>query len=235
MKDFFISYNKADKQWAVWIAWQLEEAGYSLIIQEWDFRPGGNFVIEMQNALVGTKKMIAVLSESYLNAEYTQPEWAAVFAKDPQSLKKNLLLAKVGKCEPQGLLNSLIYVSLLGVDEPTAREILLNALKDRGKPDQAPFFPGSIPAEPILPELRMIKVEPLFPSAASLVQQVKITALKEQLDVVVAEHVVVSEQINHAIDPIIRQRLERQRALIFRSMEEVSTALDLEEEKSGRS
>jgi hypothetical protein len=35
MKDFFISYNKADRQWAVWIAWQLEEAGYSLVIQEW--------------------------------------------------------------------------------------------------------------------------------------------------------------------------------------------------------
>jgi hypothetical protein len=26
MKDFFISYNKADRQWAEWIAWQLQEA-----------------------------------------------------------------------------------------------------------------------------------------------------------------------------------------------------------------
>jgi hypothetical protein len=26
MKDFFISYNSADKTWAEWIAWQLEEA-----------------------------------------------------------------------------------------------------------------------------------------------------------------------------------------------------------------
>ena len=24
-KDFFISYNKADREWAEWIAWQLEE------------------------------------------------------------------------------------------------------------------------------------------------------------------------------------------------------------------
>ncbi len=29
MKDFFISYNRADRQWAEWIGWQLEEAGYS--------------------------------------------------------------------------------------------------------------------------------------------------------------------------------------------------------------
>ena len=30
MKDFFISYNSADQQWAEWIAWQLEEAGYKI-------------------------------------------------------------------------------------------------------------------------------------------------------------------------------------------------------------
>jgi formylglycine-generating enzyme required for sulfatase activity len=161
MKDFFISYNKADRQWAEWIAWQLEEAGYSLIIQEWDFRPGGNFVIEMQKALEGTKKTISVLSESYLNAEFTQPEWAAVFARDPQSLQGTLLLVKVENCEPQGLLTPLIYVSLLDMDEPTARDKLLSALKDRGKPDQPPFFPGA-PAKLLMME-RAIKTKPLFP------------------------------------------------------------------------
>jgi TIR domain len=30
---FFISYNKTDRAWAEWIAWQLEEAGYTTIIQ----------------------------------------------------------------------------------------------------------------------------------------------------------------------------------------------------------
>jgi len=31
-KDFFISYTGADRQWAEWIAWHLEQAGYSTII-----------------------------------------------------------------------------------------------------------------------------------------------------------------------------------------------------------
>ena len=66
MKDFFISYNKADKNWAEWIAWTLEEAGYSVVIQAWDFRPGGNFVLEMQKAATDTHKTIAVLSDNYL-------------------------------------------------------------------------------------------------------------------------------------------------------------------------
>ncbi|MBV5337401.1 MAG: toll/interleukin-1 receptor domain-containing protein, partial [Deltaproteobacteria bacterium] len=34
-KDFFISYTGADKNWAEWIAWQLEEAGYQVVIQAW--------------------------------------------------------------------------------------------------------------------------------------------------------------------------------------------------------
>lgn len=38
--DFFISYNKTDKAWAEWIAWELEEADYTTIFQAWDFRPG---------------------------------------------------------------------------------------------------------------------------------------------------------------------------------------------------
>ena len=31
MKDFFISYNQADRAWAEWIAWILEEAGYTVV------------------------------------------------------------------------------------------------------------------------------------------------------------------------------------------------------------
>ncbi|HEY0070106.1 MAG TPA: toll/interleukin-1 receptor domain-containing protein, partial [Chloroflexia bacterium] len=40
MKDYFISYNKADKDWAEWIAWHLEEEKHSTVLQAWDFRPG---------------------------------------------------------------------------------------------------------------------------------------------------------------------------------------------------
>jgi len=40
-KDFFISYNKADREWAEWIAWQLEESGkYAVVIRAWDFGAG---------------------------------------------------------------------------------------------------------------------------------------------------------------------------------------------------
>ena len=81
-KDFFISYNKADRYWGEWIAWQLEEAGFSVVIQAWDFRPGSNFVLEMQKAATEAERTIAVLSNDYLDALYTQPEWAAAFVQE---------------------------------------------------------------------------------------------------------------------------------------------------------
>jgi TIR domain/Effector-associated domain 9 len=226
MKDFFISYNKADRQWAMWIAWQLEEAGYSTIIQEWDFRPGGNFVIEMQNATVGTKKTIAVLSESYLNAEFTQPEWAAVFAKDPQSLQRNLLLAKVGDCRPQGLLAPLIYVSLLDADEPTARQRLLNSLKDRGKPDQAPFFPGGVPTESVISELREIKVKPSFPNAVRELKKLKRDGLQSQYNALSVRYNSITKQINYTNNLAEKDALKAQLESTYDEMTEVAISLD---------
>ncbi len=62
-KDFFISYNGKDKDWAEWIAWQLEEAGYSVIIQVWDFRPGGNFVFRDAKGCTGRSYLGGTVSE----------------------------------------------------------------------------------------------------------------------------------------------------------------------------
>ena len=45
MRDFFVSYNGKDKAWAEWISWTLEEAGYSVVLQAWDIRPGDNLCL----------------------------------------------------------------------------------------------------------------------------------------------------------------------------------------------
>ena len=59
MDDFFISYNGADKQWAEWIGWTLEEAGYKVVVQAWDFRAGENFPLEMHEALKNTRQTLS--------------------------------------------------------------------------------------------------------------------------------------------------------------------------------
>jgi TIR domain len=138
----FISYNRADRDWAEWIAGAIEPAGYEPIIQAWHFRPGQNFVLRMQQATAEANITIAVLSEAYLKAEFTQPEWAGAFAQDPTGEKRQLIPVRVSPCSLQGLLKPITYVDLVNLGEQDAERALLDGLKPSGKPVQPQPFPG---------------------------------------------------------------------------------------------
>lgn len=84
-----------------------------------------------------------MLSENYLNAEYTQPEWANAFARDPQGQERTLLPVRIASCHPAGLLSTRIYIDLVGLGDEQARDTLLAALQPRGKPASPPAYPGT--------------------------------------------------------------------------------------------
>jgi hypothetical protein len=130
----FISYNRADRDWAEWIAGVIDHNGYQPIIQAWDFRPGQNFVLRMQEATAEAGITIAVLSEAYLKAEFTQPEWAAAFAQDPKGEKRKLIPVRVSPCSLPGMFKPIIYVDLVNLAEEDAERALLDGLKPSGKP-----------------------------------------------------------------------------------------------------
>ena len=142
--DFFVSYTGRDEGWASWIAWQLEDAGYCVRFQAWDFNAGTGFVHEMHRAVAQAQRTVAVLSGAYLHSAFAQAEWQAVLAVDPVGERGGLLLFRVEDCERPGLLRQLVSVDLFGVDEPTARRRLLSAAAGkRGKPALPPTFPGT--------------------------------------------------------------------------------------------
>ena len=138
----FISYNRADRDWAEWIAGVIERSGYQPIIQAWHFRPGENFLLRMQEAAAQTDFTIAVLSETYLKSEYTQPEWAAAFAQDPTGKKRQLIPVRVAECALAGMLAPIIHIDLIGLGESDAKRALLDGLKPSGRPVQPQPFPG---------------------------------------------------------------------------------------------
>ena len=144
--DFFISYNQAEKSWAEWIAWQLEEEGYSTILQAWDFRPGNNFVIAMHDAAKRSERIIAILSPKFLEAPFTQPEWASAFAKDPESIKGILLPIRVIECNLEGMFKAINYIDLVDREEEEARTTLIEGVKlGRNKPIRPPAYPRQRP------------------------------------------------------------------------------------------
>ena len=124
------------------ISGAIESAGYEPIIQALHFRPGENFVLRMQEAATQTDLTLAVLSEAYLQAAYTQPEWAAAFVQDPSGKKRKLIPVRVDECTLTGILAPIIHIDLVGLGEPDAKRGLLDGLKHSGKPVKPPPFRG---------------------------------------------------------------------------------------------
>ncbi|MEK8142647.1 toll/interleukin-1 receptor domain-containing protein [Streptomyces sp. M10(2022)] len=83
--DFFISYSPADEQWASWMAWTLESAGYRTVVQAWDFVPGTNFIDYMDRGVSESAAVIAVLSRHYERSTYGRMEWQAALRAAPRS------------------------------------------------------------------------------------------------------------------------------------------------------
>jgi hypothetical protein len=164
--DYFISYTSADTPWAEWIAWTLErDGGYTVSFQPWDFLPGTNFPLKMQEAAAHSKRTIAVLSPAYLEANFTGAEWVAAFVRDPKGIHRRLIPVMVETCEPDGLLASIVSIRLMGLDEAGARETLLRGASDNPRSARLPTFPGGI--QVTRPETRSShsQVSPAFPAA----------------------------------------------------------------------
>ena len=143
--DFFVSYTQADRTWAEWISWSLEENGYGVLVQAWDFVPGTNWTQHMQDGTTGAARTIAVLSEDYLKSMYGKPEWLAAWQQDPDGAQRKLIPIRVADCDRPGLLASVVGFDLFGLEEEQAKAALLegvvSATRGRAKPESKPGFP----------------------------------------------------------------------------------------------
>jgi len=154
--DFFVSYTQADRAWAEWIAWILEEDGHKVLVQAWDFVPGSNWIQGMQVGAARAERTIAVLSPAYLESQFGAAEWQAAWASDPAGAQRKLLVTRVKQCDRPGLLSGVVSVDLFGQPEAEVRarlrRMVSSAMAGRAKPGVEPVFPGrAMPREPRFP------------------------------------------------------------------------------------
>jgi tetratricopeptide (TPR) repeat protein len=144
-RDFFISYTQADRAWAEWLAWELNAAGYTTLLQAWDMPPGTAFAHAMDQAVQTIRRTMLVLSPAYLRSEMAEAEWRPGFLGDPSGSQRRLLPVRVEDCKPMGLLADRVHIDLVGLDEATARATLLDgvarAIRGPGPPTTRPRFP----------------------------------------------------------------------------------------------
>ena len=157
-RDFFISYTQADRAWAEWIAWVLEEDGHKVLIHAWDFVPGSNWIQGMRAGAWKAERTVAVLSPDYLASEFGTAEWEAAWAPDPLGAQRKLLTVRVKDCDRPDFLAAVVSVDLFGISEADARArlrmVVSSAIAGRAKPFEPPGFPGyerAMPREPRFP------------------------------------------------------------------------------------
>jgi hypothetical protein len=121
----------------------LEDAGFRVVVQAWDFGPGSHFVAEMHDAVRRSSRMVVVLSAAYVRSVFAAEEWQAVWVADPAGRGRRLLVFRVEDCDREGLLGQLVTVDLFGVDRDIARDRVVGAVRgERLKPEGEPVFPA---------------------------------------------------------------------------------------------
>ena len=139
------------------IAHILEEAGRSVILQDWDFKNRA-FMERMQAALTSGARTIALLSADYLSAErpHCAAEWQNTIADDPLNRHSKLIVLRIRPCDPPGLLKSLAFwdlVPLLAGPEQDGmlRDVVLDSVRRcRHKDPLSPITRYFEAAKPIL-------------------------------------------------------------------------------------
>ncbi len=153
--DFFISHAGRDTAWAEWLAWQLEQAGYTVELDVWDWAPGDDFVARMSEALERADRLLAVCTEAYFTSAFGGAELRAAFAQQAAGRIVPVLVEPVSL---PPLYAPLIPLDLTGLDEPAAAVRLrarLAGVRPTGPhpfprggapPGDRPGFAGALPA-----------------------------------------------------------------------------------------
>src|SRR3954469_25182254 len=136
--DFFISHAGRDTAWAEWLAWQPQQAGWTVELDVWDWSPGEDCVARMAAALQSAARLLAVCSEAYFASAFGGAELRAAFAGSAAAGRIVPVLIEPITLPP--LYAPLIPLDLTGLDEAAAAARLRERLAG-GRPIGPPPFP----------------------------------------------------------------------------------------------
>src|SRR4051795_10452209 len=142
--DFFISHAGRDTGWAEWLGWQLQQGGYTVELDVWDWAPGEDFVARMEAALERADRLLAVCTKAYFASVFGAAELRAAFAGHAAA-EGRIVPVLVEPVTLPTLYAPLIHLDLTGLDEAVA-VARLRARLTGGRPTDAPPFPRAGPA-----------------------------------------------------------------------------------------
>jgi tetratricopeptide (TPR) repeat protein len=143
MADIFISYTASDREWAFWIAKELEALGQTPHIHEWEIKGGDDIYGWMEERHAAADHVLCVVSDEYLRAPYSTLERNAALWRAMSNRPGFVLFVAVKPCRLPTLSDHIRRCELYGVPEEAARVRFREFMGKRETPS-AIAFPGKV-------------------------------------------------------------------------------------------
>ena len=79
--DLFLSHGTPDKPWVRSLADELEQLGLRVFLDERELKAGQNWVVELSEALAGSRYLVLVLSATSVDRGWVIAEWTGYMAE----------------------------------------------------------------------------------------------------------------------------------------------------------
>jgi tetratricopeptide (TPR) repeat protein len=142
MADYFISYTSTDREWAHWIAKELEALGHTPHVYEWEVEGGDDIYRWMEQRHDAADHVLCVVSDDYLKAPFSTLERNAAMWQSARNRPGFVLFVVVRPARLPTLADHVRRCELFDVSEEAARIRLREFVTRREKPQSA-AFPGA--------------------------------------------------------------------------------------------
>jgi hypothetical protein len=143
MTDIFVSYTSSDREWAYWIAKELQALGHTPHVHEWEINGGDDIYAWMQVRHDAANYVLCVVSDDYLKAPYSTLERNAALWQAAGKRPGFALFVAVKACTLPTLADHIRRCELFGVPEEAARIRFREFMQKREVP-AAVAFPGKV-------------------------------------------------------------------------------------------
>jgi tetratricopeptide (TPR) repeat protein len=150
MADIFVSYTSSDRDWAYWIAKELERLDHTSHVHEWEIKGGDDIYAWMEARHDAADHVLCVVSDEYLKAPYSTLERNAALWQAAAKRPGFVLFVAVKPCRLPTLSDHIRRCELFGVPEDAARIRFREFMAKREEPATI-SFPGKVFAASNIP------------------------------------------------------------------------------------
>jgi hypothetical protein len=143
MSDIFVSYTSSDREWAFWIAKELEALGHVPHIHDWEIEAGDDIYRWMETRHDSADHVLCLVSDEYLKAPYSTLERDAALWQAARKRPGFVLIVAVKRCRLPTLADHIRRCELFGIGVDAARERFHEFMRRRTAPGTI-SFPGAV-------------------------------------------------------------------------------------------